>query len=324
MSRPTLWFILPALALALWARPAQAQDAAQAEAMFTKAKRLMGEGRLAEACDAFAASEKLDPSPSTLMNLADCRDKNGQYASAWEAYVAVERRVRGDGRYGKMAEIASDRAARLEPRLSYLTINVTDDVRVDGLEVTRDGVVIASGAWNQALPIDGGTHVISGRAPGHEPWSTTATVAAEGDKQAVEIPKFKAMRAIATRGQTVIINRDAPSLFTRRRKIAVGVAAVGVAAVAAGLAFGLSSNRAADKATSLCPGVECMAFEEANRLNAQSRDRALYANIGFGVGAVAVAGAAIVWITGRPTDVRPRVTAQVGARQVAAAVELRF
>lgn len=306
-----------------FASAARAQSV-EAEAAFRDGKRLMGEKKYAEACEAFATSLRLAPGTSTRVNLADCREKNGELATAWGLFREVVMDARGDASLDALGKVAKERSDKLEPRLSYLTINVTDDVRVDGLEVTRDGVVIASGAWNQALPIDGGTHVISGRAPGHEPWSTTATVAAEGDKQAVEIPKFKAMRAIATRGQTVIINRDAPSLFTRRRKIAIGVAAGGVAAVAAGLAFGLSSNRAADKATSLCPGVECMAFEEANRLNAQSRDRALYANIGFGVGAVAVAGAAILWITGRPTDVRPRVTAQVGARQVAAAVELRF
>ena len=72
--------ILAGIALALCAvvTTAAAEDAAQAEKMFTDAKALLAAGKLAEACDAFAASQKLESSPSTLMNLGDCRQKNGQ------------------------------------------------------------------------------------------------------------------------------------------------------------------------------------------------------------------------------------------------------
>ena len=45
--------------------------------------------------------------------------------------------------------------------------------------------------------------MISGRAPGHETWSTTVEMQPEGDKQSVEVPRFKAIRN-PTGGKTVV------------------------------------------------------------------------------------------------------------------------
>ena len=133
MSRTTPWFTLPVptvvavvttVAIALWPARAQAQDAAQAETLFTKAKRLMAEGRIAEACTAFEGSFRKEAAISTLLNLADCREKNRQLASAWNHFLAAERRTRNDPAQLALNRTASARAAALEPRLSYLTINV--------------------------------------------------------------------------------------------------------------------------------------------------------------------------------------------------------
>lgn len=299
--------ILVGIALGLCAvtSTARAQDAAQAERLFTEAKRLQATGNLAEACKAFAASQKADPSPATLMNLGDCYQKNQQLASAWAAYVMVERQVRGDGRYGAMADIAASRAAALEPRLSLLTINVADDVRVEGLTVSRDGVEIEAGAWNMSLPIDGGSHVITGRAPGHEPWSTTVTASPEGDRVAVEVPRFKAMRQPVTKGKTIIIDRSRPSPFTPRRKVALATAGAGVAALVAGGVLGLRAQSLEDDATQTCPQgpMDTCGTAEAARANAYRDDAhgmALGANLAFGVGAAAIATGAVLWFTGAP------------------------
>lgn len=292
--------VLPSLLVLAAAGTAAAQDAAQAEQLFLDAKAAMARGAVAEACELFQASEKLDSSPATLMNLGDCREKNGQLASAWEAFVAVERKARGDGSYGQMAEIAGGRAARLEPRLSYLTINVPDEVRVEGLVVLRDGTAIDAGAWNRALPIDGGEHVVTGRAPGHEAWSAKVTVAPERDRQAVEVPRFKAIRNPT--GKTIVINRAAPPLLTKRRKIAIGVAAGGAAAIVAGAVLGLRSQRQDDQAHAACPAETCTVdgAAEANRLAGDARTMAIGADVGFGVGAAAIAAGAILWFTGAP------------------------
>ncbi|HUQ07418.1 MAG TPA: hypothetical protein VM261_33225 [Kofleriaceae bacterium] len=307
---------------------ASAQNAAQAERLFNEAKALSDAGKTREACEAWEASQKLDPSLATITNIANCREKAGDLATAWEAWISVERQTAGLGKYENLNITAKTRAGALESRLSYLTINVPDEVRVEGLIVLRDGVQIDPGAWNRALPVDGGKHQISGRAPGHETWSTAVDIQPENDKQSVEVPRFKAIRNPQSAGKTVVIDRTTPSMFTPRRKIAVGLAAGGVVAgVAAGLVFGMGSARSADRAESLCPDLNCERFEEANALNKKSRDQALYANIGFGVGAAATAGAVVLWFIGKPEQPRregPEITTHVGARQVGASVTFRF
>jgi hypothetical protein len=281
----------------------EAQNAAQAEQLFREAKALFDAGKTEEACKTWEASERLDPSLGTLTNIANCREKNGDLATAWEAFVSLERRTAGIGKYASLNTLGKTRAAALEPRLSYLTINVPDEVRVDGLEVLRGGVVIDTGAWNRALPIDGGTHTITGRAPGHEAWSTTVTVAPEGDRKAVEVPRFKAIRNPQGGGKTLIIDRTTPSPFTPRRKIAVGVAAGGVVALAAGAFLGFRARGLDDDAQTICPqNGECTLPEvaAAEAKSADAHRTALYADVAFGVGIAAVATGAVLWLKGAP------------------------
>ena len=87
-----------------------------AEALFVDAKRLIEKGSYADACAKFAESQRLGPAPGTLLNLADCYEKNGQLASAWFAFRAATTASEQIGRTA-WAEQSSARARLLEPRL---------------------------------------------------------------------------------------------------------------------------------------------------------------------------------------------------------------
>ncbi len=165
-------------------------DAAQAEHFFKEGKRLMDEGNIAEACTAFETSYGKDPAISTLMNLGNCREKNHQYASAWGHFVNSARLSRGDQSATALKRVAQERAAALEPMLSYLVINVPADAKVEGLSIMLNGKVVAESEWNWRFPVDGGEYRIEGKAPGHEPWETTVKVAAAKDTQAATVPRF--------------------------------------------------------------------------------------------------------------------------------------
>src|SRR5437763_1990631 len=77
-----------AAALGALAAPARAQDnSAAVEALFNEGKRLSAEGKIALACPKFLASYNLEKRLGTLLNLADCYEKNAQLASAWARFV---------------------------------------------------------------------------------------------------------------------------------------------------------------------------------------------------------------------------------------------
>src|SRR5687768_14977862 len=155
---------------------AHAQSAtAEAETLFRQGQELLSKGKFAEACAAFDASQKLEPTIATLLNQASCREKNGQLATAWGLFIDAERQTRSatDATNRQFHQVAANYAAKLEPRLSTLTINVPVENRVGGLEVLRNNEPVDPGAWNKPLPVDGGTYVVTARAPGNTDWSSS-------------------------------------------------------------------------------------------------------------------------------------------------------
>ncbi len=309
---------------------AAAQNA-DAEFLFNEGVRFEGAGQTPEACDAFEASNRIEPRAGTLIRLGQCREKQGRVVSAWSAYRDALTRVKDPGK----KKLAEARITALEPTLSYLTVSVPDDARVDGLVVTRHGVALDPVLWNRAVPVDGGAYTSAGSAPGHEAWQTTIEVGPTADKASVEVPRFKAIKALVVpppasvaaptpaprRDESTLDDPapgpvDAPSRFTGRRKLALGLASVGLAAVAGGVVLGIQARKLEDDAFALCPDptVSCADAAQAQELSGRGTDRALYANIAYGVGAAAGVGAAVLWLTGAPPRAdRVSVTPKVGA-----------
>lgn len=296
----------------------------------------MKEGKLAEACQAFDGSNRIEARAGTLINLGLCREQNGQLASAWSAFKDALTRVKDP----KKEQLATEHANAIEPRLSYLTISVPDESRVDGLALTRNTAAVDPVLWNRAIPVDGGTYVIAGHAPGHEEWSTTVVVPNEGGKISVEVPRFKdltkLMTPVASQPQPkpaqppVVADEPATgeSMFTTRRKIAIGVGGVGVAALAAGIVLGIQAKGFKDDAFALCPdpATPCADGNHASALTETGHTRAIYADVSFGVAAASLIGAGVLWFVGAPVDSDRgvAVTPRVGGGAAALDVTVRF
>ncbi|HWU87282.1 MAG TPA: hypothetical protein VN253_08405 [Kofleriaceae bacterium] len=312
---------------------AAAQNA-DAEFLFNEGVRFEAEGKTPEACDAFEASNRIEPRAGTLIRLGQCREKQGRSVSAWSAYKDSLTRVKDPAK----KKLAEDRIAALAPTLSYLTVSVPDDSRVDGLVVTRNGITLEPVLWNRAVPVDAGAYTIAGSAPGHEAWQTTIEVGPTGDKASVEVPRFKAIKALVGPAPTPAAAKepvydlapraaDAPSGFTGKRKLALGLAGVGLAAVAGGVVLGAQAKGFESDAFALCPdpAESCTDAARAQELADRGADRALYANIAYGVGAAAVVGAAVLWFTGAPSRAdRIAVTPKLGAGFAGVTVGLGF
>ena len=191
MHARALLLVLGAIAASPSRAAAQPADA---QSLFDQGRRLLDAGKIAEACTAFDASQRLDPRVTTELNVAACREQNGELATASAAYREAVRiaRAGGDARLG---QVAINHAQRLDPRLSRLTISVPPDRRIPGLAVLRDNEPVDPASWDRALPVDGGSYAITARAPGYEPWSTTQTIKGERDAQTVVVPRLVELRA---------------------------------------------------------------------------------------------------------------------------------
>jgi hypothetical protein len=141
-------FALAALAVVVCSSTeASAQDAAAAEALFDEGKQLAAASRWAEACPKFAASQAADPSVGTLLNWADCLEKEGKIGSALLRFREVEEQLTAAS--DPRATVASERRAALEPRAPRILIRSTTappgglQLALDGQPVPLDGVAAA-------------------------------------------------------------------------------------------------------------------------------------------------------------------------------------
>ena len=302
------WRLVGTMGVAAWVATAAAQNTPVAEQLFREGRRLMSEGRIAQACSAFEGSYRKDPAVSTLLNLADCREKNGQYASAWGHFLDAERLARGTPEAANFGAVARDRAARLESRLSYLSINVSGESNVQGLQILRNGHAVDQAEWSVDIPVDGGEYVIIGKAPGYEAWSTTVTVAAERDKQSVNVPKFRSRSALTGNEETpneVIDVENSTPRRTKSRRMASTLVLGGSAMVVGGLTLGYLAHQRWADAKDLCGSdLYCdteMDYERARRLADSARLRAHVSTAATGVGLAAIGVGIVLWFT-TPTD----------------------
>lgn len=339
--------IVGCVTLGASAAPALAQKAA-AEALFNQGRDLMQQKKYAEACEKFQSSHELDPSVGALGSLGDCREKNGQIASAWAAYseAASLARQKGDKRRERTAQ---DHAKRLERLLSYLIIEVPPEVRVNGLTLTRNGEAVPDAVWNEKVPVDPGTYVIRAEAPGHRGTEVSIVVGPRGDEARATVPAL----APEAPGQSPSGGSDTgPSSGTgggesaggvsgtastgdaggmpTGRKVAIGVAGAGVVAIGVGAIFGVRASSLWDDAKSHCVNGDFDNCDpEGVSLSNDARSSANLATISFSVGVAAVAAGAVLWFLNPPgaedgAEQAARIEPVLSPDSLGAQVTLRF
>jgi hypothetical protein len=225
------------------ARAARADggDLLMAEVLFRDGRDLLAHKEYARACPKLAESYRLDPATGTLLALALCHEGQGKLASAWGEYVDAASRSRVERRPDRESA-ARARAADLGFRYSTLTIVLGDAAAVPGLEIRRNGAVVAPAWLGTAIPVDGGTITIDAAAPGHPSWRTQVAIAGFGDHQTLVVPSLDAPaapmrtpappspppRAVATpapapepsQNQTIEATSPSPAAVTRPPSVA--------------------------------------------------------------------------------------------------------
>jgi hypothetical protein len=177
---------------------AQSQDEAAARALFNAARKLMKDGHVEEACAKFEAARHLYPSPGVLLNLADCHERLNRTASAWTEFGDSADAAARENRPGDQAE-AQRRQLALQDKLSLLAVRV--EVPAPDEIVERDGAPVDRATWNTGIPVDPGSHVVTAKAGGRAPWSTTVEVKEPGKTVTVVVPALEPIRSAAGAGE---------------------------------------------------------------------------------------------------------------------------
>jgi hypothetical protein len=290
---------------------AHAEPSPEAEKLFRDGRALAKQGKLAEACDAFAASNKLGTSVGTLLNLGDCRAKLGQTATAWATFVEAGRLAKKQS--DRRGAEADRRAAELEPKLSYLVIQV--DAPAADQRVLRDSTLIDPAVFGQAVPLDPGTYEIHAEGPGLVAWSQKVTIKPDGARETVRVSKLPRAVTTAPAASAAAIGPDAASepsagterdalasRFTTRRKIALAAGGAGVLALGGSTLLALRAKSMHDDARKACPtGAPCRDLAASDK-SKQAVSRANLATIVGGVGIAALAAGAVLWIMGAPPE----------------------
>lgn len=282
------------------ALPARAADApgrnpAAAQALFEDAQRLVAAGDYERACAKFRASYSLDPAGGTLLNLADCLERQGRWASAWSTFKEALVQAQRDGRSERVT-YAEEHIRTLEGKLAQLTIEVPVATRAEALSIEVDGTPLAPAAWGTPLPIDPGQHVVRARAPGFQTFEQTFQIGSEpGVRQTLVLSPLQAEAAApsasAIESSGGVEDSGASEYPARTWGYVTGAA--GLVALGVGSYFGFRAFSLWDERDEGCVGGCTQAAKEDGD---DANTAATVATVGVTAGLVLVAaGAAMIF-----------------------------
>lgn len=294
---------------------AQGQHKVAAEALFDEGRKLMAQRKPALACPKFADSQRLDPSPSTLLNLASCYEKLGKSATAWATYKEAASLAYAQNRQS-LVTIATKHANALEPTLSRLAVRVSEPA--PGLTIKADGVQL--GDWGLAIPMDPGTHRLEATAPNKQPWSTMAEVPSGGETLTVTVPALEDAPSPPTLTSAEVpaapprtmpasepmphAGADETSRGGTQRTIGIVTGAAGLAGIATGTVFLVIAKSKYDDSRDHCPADKNLCTPEGVSLRDDARSAGNIATIAYGIGAAALAAGVVLWITAPSHEAR--------------------
>ena len=254
------------------ARPALAQDAAIAENLYQEGQTLMAAGKTEEACEKFAASQRLDPAPGTVLNLAACHEKLGKDASAWAEYKEAQALA---ARHGdkRREEYAAAKIEALEKHLHRVVVEILSPL--PDMKVMLDGRPLVREAWGTGLALDPGRHKLEVSAPGYTPWTRDLNMGPSSGTDRIEVPKLeKAWDAMAAPAPAppmppadpkpaVVAEPEhaqpaAGSSKSTERTIGYVVGGVGIVSIGAAIVFAARTSSFASDRDAACPsGQPC-------------------------------------------------------------------
>lgn len=187
----TVFFVPVALCLLLGHGASFAQEPAEssldegpdpvAMALFRDGRQLIRSGQFEEGCRKMGLSMQRYPDPATLLNLAQCREREKRTATAWAHFRRASGLLQGlpaGRRRDALQTLAREGEERLLAQLPLLSVDVHPHTA--GVRVLEAGRELPIGEW---VPLDPGEHRLTLRATGFQ--EVVQTVRLEPGKRTV-------------------------------------------------------------------------------------------------------------------------------------------
>jgi hypothetical protein len=275
-----------------------AADKKAADALFKEGREHVDSGDYAVACAKFLASYKLDPLSSTLLNLADCHQRAGQTATAYDRFQEAVALAKKLGRADR-EKTARDRLEALEPKLTKVEVRLAEQDKSQAT-VTRDGAPLSREELQGPVRVDPGPHTFFVTAPGKKSFSTTVSATEEGKTYAVDVP------ALASEGDepapppktggggaTKPPSTDDPG--SGRKTVALIVGGAGLVIAGVGGYFGIRTFSKWSDSEARCDASGC--DREGIDLASDAKTSGFISTIGLAAGGAIFATGVILYLT---------------------------
>ncbi|MEP7053559.1 MAG: hypothetical protein ABJB12_24565 [Pseudomonadota bacterium] len=281
---------------------AHAQEAA-ADALFDSARAAMAKGDFERACEQFKASDKLDPASGTELNLADCEEKRGRLAGAWELFRTVEEKLSAND---ERLPVAHARAQALQGRVPRLTVRLAPGAPPSST-FREGGVEFDAATFGLPLPMDPGAHELLVSAPGFVPRLFSLRLA-EGESRELTVLPGAPLKQVQPAAVPLPSStpRESSSGRAGTRTLGFALGGVGIGGVSVGAVAGVlmlgQKNAVNDEChpDKSCTKAGLAAAHSAHTLQAVS-------NVGWVVGAAALGAGAYLLLTSNTRD-KPSTT----------------
>lgn len=288
-SSARLAALLAGLAV-LGASTAARAEPSAADRAFQQGRDQLALGKYAEACTAFATSERLDPQQGTRFNIAQCDEKLGRLVAALAIYLDLAQHDANPARKVIAVKLAADLAARV----AHIHLRVTHGA--PDLVITLDGVDVT--AAPDEIAVDVGMHVVVTSQAGA---STRTPVEVRAEHADFEVQ----IDAVAPPPKRVDDPPVAAASPHRHRRSLVAFT-VGGAALAAGMVVGVLAHRSWDNAQDADARHD---ISGANQLADQASTRGNVATGLFVLGGIGAVVGLTLYLTAARDEQATRVTA---------------
>jgi len=259
---------------------AHAQSAAAADALFEEGRTALEHGDLDVACPKLEESDRLDPANGTKFNLADCEEKRGKIATAWELYRKLTDSLPADD---ERLPYAKEHAAALDPRVPRIVLTLAPGAPPN-TRLKVGALVLTSASLGTALPVDPGPHefVVSSGVTSR---SYTVTLT-EGERRTLEVTPGVRAAESAPAATSAPVSEPAVPPRVNLRTWGYVAGGVGAAGVLLGTITGIMGLHEQSVGNDNCSDTLKRCNRTGFDANQSARSLATVSTVGFVVGVV--------------------------------------